>query len=204
MEENTGRRRLPNWLRMTAVATVAFVGGLGGLYFGHLLLAHPGVFTADGHQETLATEAPDILPAFQEGDLFPLESYTDVNGQPGNFEQLLWNKRSVVMFISLGCEPCHDLLDLLQQGLHDWRNSDVQLIALIGIESNPIPKEYLGLFDDITVLFIDRPYWETTYDLTNWPTIIGVDESGFAVRIQAGYGGYLKHGIVEHFLKSNR
>lgn len=75
-------------------------------------------------------------------------------------------------------------------------------IILVPDSFDSVPIEYTGLFEGATVAFYNREYWEKTYHQVFWPTLVGVDESGFILHVQYGFTGALDHEVVSRFLTS--
>lgn len=177
----------------------AFAGGFGGMYLGGLLSGD-----GDNNPETIARQLYferrgtnlNLVP----GDLFPLESYTSAQGATGNFEMLLADKKTVFIFLSMDCEPCFELAKLWQTELLERVKENVQVVVMLREGIGTLAPEFATLLNGITVVYINHDYWLTTYNLITWPTIIGVDNSGFIVAIQETFPGYLDMNLVNYFL----
>ncbi len=204
---------MPKWLRGVLGSTyakimfggiVGFCGVVAGIYVGHAIIGQktsPGSGPNPGGSYVTLDEK---FVNFEVGDLFPLEDYTDSDGQQENFEYLLKDKKSILLFFSLHCGPCFDLLRFWQANLRQRLQPGVQVIACLNKNLSSIPDEYVGLVAGMHVVFYDVEYWHDTYDMAFWPTIIGVDESGFVTHIQFGYTGYIDYELINYFFLSNQ
>ena len=189
--------RWVNW-RTLLIAVAAFVGGFGGIYLGGLVLGRKNVVSqAAARQQYFEQRGHNIL--LEAGDLFPLEAYTDTNGVTGNFEQLLAGTPTVAVFLTLDCEPCFELAQFWQSELASRLKTGVQVVAVL---KERVPPEFRALLAGMRIVYIDPQYWQQTYHLVTWPTIIGVDDSGFIVAIQETFPGYLDITLANYFLAS--
>lgn len=182
---------------------IAFCGIVGGIYtgLGALKYNQPDNTVATYGKDFMKNTATDLT--FYPGDLFPLENYIDTGGQIGNYEQLLGENPAVILFVSLDCGPCHELLEFWKRHMEERMHGDVRVIACIANDDRSIPPEYAALLNKIEVTFIDRIRWRNLYNLRNWPTIVGVDGSGFVSHIQYGFLGYFEHQLVSEFIISS-
>lgn len=176
------------------VVIVGAIGITAGVHIGYTYFLEDKVITFAG---------PRIAPVsslkFAAGDLFPWEPYVTMQGDSGNFEQLLQGKESVVMMVHPGCDRCLDLLALWHKEVRQELRKGVQQIACVPASENEIPAHYLALFEGMTIVFIDGPSWETKYHLTIYPILMGVDKSGFVTHIQFGFDDYIEYPIVNRF-----
>ncbi len=183
-------------------AIVAFIGVAGGMYVGNAVTGRKPTHDPP-KPETAQSDVPSPYLTIVPGDLFPFESYMDRDGNTGNFEQLLNDKNSLLLFVSLSCPPCFDLLEYTKKSMLSRLRPGVQVIACFDTKLSPIPEEYAGLLKSVKVVFYDGKQWESRYHMVVWPTIVGVDDSGFIRHIQFGYDGAIEHELVAYFYKSN-
>lgn len=202
MASGTNKRKLPRWLKMTAVATIAFVGGLGGIYLGTVVFRGGSVSVqANATLDNLTISDNSEFVYLQVGDLFPLEDVTDSSGHLLNMSDLLSGQPAVVLFVSLDCEPCFKLLEFWQKGIKDRLNANVRVFVVLNAPQRPIPIEYEGLLAGMHHISIDLEHWQEMYSIGEWPTVISVDASGFVHQIQVGYIGFLEHSLFNDFVK---
>ncbi len=131
---------------------VIILGGIGitaGIKIGYAYFAPESEHSFAGPQAPPASSL-----SFGPGDLFPWENYVTQNGGTGNFEQLLANKKSVILFTDLACPTCLDLVAFWKKVVQPEVLSDVQQIICLPPNDNPIPGQYAGLFDNFTVVFV--------------------------------------------------
>lgn len=181
---------------------IVFIGIFGGIYVGNAMInkqpESPITILSKNNQQENELDAQFVN--FNPGDLFPLESYTDNQNQVGNFEDLLQNKSTILLFVSLTCGPCHDLLKFWKHRIKDKVKKNVQVIVCIRNEDGKIPDEFAGLLDGMQVIRFDGSYWKETYDMSFWPTVVSVDYSGFVEHIQFGFENYLDYQIANKYL----
>jgi hypothetical protein len=196
-------RRIAKAAYGKAVVTMilVFIGASSGVYIGTRWAADANRMRDEPAQ--LLTDPAGIIDSmavsFTAGDLFPLVDYSTHDGDSGNFEDLLKGKKSLIMFVTLGCDPCHELLQLMQVELVDRALPGVQFIVCLADSPNGIPPEYKGLFSGMHVLICDAHYWSEVYDMHVFPSIVAVDRSGFVTHVQFGFLGFLDYQLTRHF-----
>ncbi|PWB76082.1 hypothetical protein C3F09_01175 [candidate division GN15 bacterium] len=183
------------YCKIVTGAILAFAGIAGGIYTGLALGDKPDKMP----ERTASSEVQPFL-AFKVGDLFPLEYYTSITGSTGKFGDLLKDRESIVLMVSLDCPPCQQLLRFWKTNMQSRLKAGVQVVAMVPRATGGIAPEYAGLFDGCTVTFHDREYWTKTYHHVFWPVIVGVDNSGFVTHIQFGFDGTIDFEIVQRFL----
>ncbi len=193
-----------SYIKILFTVVLGFAGIVSGIYVGHALVnqtAEPVVLPQEENVGITNSELDARYVNFTAGDLFPREEFTAVSGETGQFEQLVEGKNTLVFFVSFGCEPCHELLAFFNHNLYERLNPDVQLVACLRDATAGIPTEYAGLLKHMMVVFYDSDYWAEQYDLDFWPTIIGVDNSGFVRHVQLGWEEYIDYPLMEFYFK---
>jgi hypothetical protein len=188
------------YTKIVFACVLAAAGVALGIYVGFAAVKRAPVTGAPELTKSAGAPHMNLHP----GDLFPWESYSTVSGQKSSFEALLQDRNTILMFVSLDCSPCLDLLKYASQQMKVRLNPGVQVIACLNASDPDIPSEYRGLFKGITIIYIDDRRWRTEYQLAVWPTIVGVDRSGFVRHIQIGYDDAVDHELVEYFFRSNQ
>ena len=188
------------YTKIAVGAVLAFAGVLGGIYIGYGLTIGRDQ-KKDPYQSSSAPtkEASDKVLNLKIGDAFPPESYTDATGQAGNFESLLKDQEAVILFASVGCEPCLDLLRYIQQSMLSRLRPGVQVVLVIDRNQWPFPEEYKGLAERLQVAIVDGDYWRQTYNWVFWPITIGVDNSSIIRHVQYGYANAIDYELVEYY-----
>jgi hypothetical protein len=184
------------WLKGLLLAAFAFVGIVGGAYVGKKFF-YPKPVEAQIN--------PDLkLQPFhlnlRNGDLFPLEDFVTPQGTSGNFEQLLANRESIIFFVDLDCEPCHDFLRFWNTTLSKRLKPGVQVIACLPESPRAIPAEFSGLLQNKSVVFVKAETWKERYNLVFNPIITGTDNSGFITHIQYGFADEVDYEFTQRFL----
>jgi len=188
------------YFKIVFAAVLGFLGIAAGIYVGFAIVGEshrPAVHRPNSAHEGLYLN-------FELGDLFPLENYTEANGQQSNFEQLLQGHESVLIFVVFGCEPCRDLLNYWDAELAPILRPDVQVVVCADKNHPNISEEYQPLLDDKRLIFVDRDLFSDKYHLTVWPTVIAIDHYGFVLHIQLGFGASIDQYIIDLFTTSNR
>ncbi|MFZ1682532.1 MAG: hypothetical protein WAU88_00235 [Candidatus Zixiibacteriota bacterium] len=179
---------------------IAFAGIVGGMYAGNALVGRSATT-----EEAVRTDGgPSPTLAIAAGDLFPLEGYSDREGNIGNFEQLIQGRKCLLVFVNFDCPACHNLLKYRKDKMMSRLRSDVKVIICMARREKGLPDEYAGLVSDLPVVYFDGPRWLSVYRMAYWPTIVSVDNSGFIRHIQIGYDDAIDREIVDEFYTSNR
>jgi hypothetical protein len=185
-------------------ALLGFVAVVGGMLVGNAVLKRDAPAAPLFDYSPAESALDDQYVTFSDGDLFPLEDYVDGQGKPGDFEQLLGGRPTLLLFLSYTCEPCHGLLKAFKKYYLEKLRPDVQLYVCLRQEFGSPPPEFAGLFDDFELIYYDGAHWSLSYNMGFWPTIIGVDGSGFVRHIQFGYENYIDYELADFFFKSDQ
>jgi hypothetical protein len=191
------------YTKIAVGAVLAFAGVMAGIYLGYGLTIGREQ-KKDPYQSSSAPtkESPKNVLNLKIGDAFPPESYTDATGRVGNFESLLKDKEAVILFASVGCEPCLDLLRYVQQNMLSRLKPNMQVVLVIDRNQWPFPEEYKGLAERLQVAVVDGDYWQKTYHLVSWPITIGVDNSSIIRHVQYGYANAIDHELVGEYFSA--
>ncbi len=172
-------------------AVLAFIGITAGVYVGFGL---SGRSVGQPERLPLSHDNPgesDDYVRFQQGELFPLEPCRTADGTADgtetNFEQVLHRKPTVILFETIHCGRCRDLLEFWQANLAPVLREDVQVIACFDRYGPEVTAEYLELLDGIRVIFYDQEHFHKEYGLDTFPSIVGIDASGFIQHFQVGF-----------------
>ncbi|MDH3892807.1 MAG: hypothetical protein OEV49_17225 [candidate division Zixibacteria bacterium] len=185
-------------------AVFGFIAVVGGMLVGNAILNRDAETRPLFDQSPIESELDEQYVTFTDGDLFPLEDYVDRDGVPGNFEQLLGGRPALLLFVSYDCEPCLVLLRAFKKNFADKVRPEVQVIVCLRDDRGPPPAEFEGLFEGFELAYYQGEYWQKTYFMGFWPTIIGVDGSGFVHSIQFGYESYIDIELAKFFFVSNQ
>lgn len=129
-------------------AVLGFVAVVGGMLVGNALLNRDAETSPLFDRNPVESELDYEYVTFTTGDLFPLEDFVDSDGAPGNFEQLLGGRPTLLLFISYTCEPCHVLLQAFKKTFVEKLRPDVQVFVCLRDDRGKPPPEFVGLFDD--------------------------------------------------------
>lgn len=192
------------YVKILFAAVFGFVAVVGGMLVGNALLNQNAETMPLFNSNPVESALDEEYVTFTDGDLFPLEDYVDSDGQPGNFEQLLGGKPTLLLFVSFTCEPCHVLLRVFKETFAQMVKPDVQVVVCLRSDQGQPPPEFVGLFDSFKLIYYDHDHWGRTYKMGFNPTIIGVDGSGFVKHIQFGYESYIDYDLASFFFESNQ
>ena len=192
------------YLKMLFGAVIVFSGIAGGIYAGFALVdrSPEKIVAAKPHPVDYSESQPWV--EFNIGDLFPLDNYIEPDGSIANFEQLLSGKRTVLIFTSFGCEPCIKLLRTWVSDVTPRLADDVQVVVCATHKAEGIPDEYRPLLEKVKLIFHDERYYRDKYHMAFFPTVFGVDASGFVQHIQFGFDGTIDYEIMDYFTVTHR
>jgi uncharacterized protein YneF (UPF0154 family) len=174
------------YFKILVAAVFAFIGVAGGIYVGFAIVNKKTQGMSNHPVTEEAIKTAGLRLEFDVGDLFPLENYTDIDGQQSNFEQLLQGRESVLIFALFGCEQCRLMLEYWDREVAPDLRPGVQVVVCADKNETEIPESYRHLLDDKHLIFIDRQLFSDKYHFTAWPTVIAVDKYGFVTHIQFG------------------
>ncbi len=192
------------YVKMLFGAIIAFAGVAGGIYVGFALVDKSPMETGVSRPATTGDNEVQPWLEFNDGDLFPLDDYFELDGSVAGFEQLLQGKKTVLIFTSFGCEPCSNLLKTWARDVAPKLTADVQVVVCATRDADGVPDEYRPLLEKAKLIYYDERYYRDKYHLAFFPTVIGVDASGFVQHIQFGFDGTIDYEIMDYFTNSNR
>jgi hypothetical protein len=187
MSEKKSRFLESVYFKIAFGAVLAFIGVAAGVYVGFGLSGR-SVGQPEGlplSQEDFEANADYVR--FQQGELFPLEPCREADGNETNFEQVLFRQPTVVLFESMHCGRCRDLLEFWQANLAPVLRPDVQVVACFDRYGPELTEEYAELLAGIRVVFYDEKRFHEEYGLDTFPSIVGIDASGFIQHFQIGF-----------------
>lgn len=185
--------RLKGIAKSLGIVLLAALGSLGGLWAGSRLFTQ---------QPRLPLQAASVAPPsirLSPGDSFPREEFFTLDGHRGSFDTLLTNRESLLLLVNFDCQTCMELLTVWRASFVRRIRPTVQVIAFIPGAPTSVPEEYFGLLRGMTVLFHDDQYWQSTYHHVFWPTLVGVDASGFVVHVQVGFDQVIDYQLAKRF-----
>ena len=192
-----------NYPKILFTALLAFAAVVGGVWVGSALFQkEPLTVQAEG----LGSDYDELdarYVSFAVGDHFPWEDFLNADGSTGDFDVMRDGHPALYIFSSTTCEPCLALLATLQKLRKERLQEDVMLVVCVPSDLRPVSEDFLELTDGMKLVFIDRAYWATQYQMMFWPTIVGVDGSGFVQHFQIGYPNELDKEFQLYFYRSN-
>jgi len=189
------------YTKILVSAILVFIGITSGIYVGNALVDKQPASQAEAPQPS----ANEPFVTFDAGDLFPPEEYTDLSGHTGNFSDLIDGRPTIFIFVTMQCGPCIDLLQFWKMRMQERLRPGVQVVVCVKHDVTSVPPEYEGLLEGVRVVRYDDALWKRKYHLDFWPTIAGVDGSGFVQHVQSGFAKYIEHDLVDYFFtKSGR
>lgn len=119
-----------------------------------------------------------------------------VDGSPGQFEGVLYDKHTIVLFAHFDCAACYNML----RDWHSWAGLNaergVQIIVCIGQSPDEVAPELWDEMIDDQVVFVDRKTFLDRFNLRVWPTIVCVDQFALVTALQLGYNGQFTEDIA--------
>lgn len=123
-------------------------------------------------------------------------TYKDETGSTEEFEKLLMGRKTILLFVRNGCKYCDNLLDY-------WRSEvgpylDTSATFLICLQSTGIPESVARLGSTVSVIYPDSAVYREV-GIRSTPTIVGLDEYGFATYLKVGFGKKLDSSFFDIF-----
>ncbi|UCG62086.1 MAG: redoxin domain-containing protein [Candidatus Zixiibacteriota bacterium] len=120
-------------------------------------------------------------------DPFPSEELLDLDSNTVSIDSLIAGRKVLVVMISPGCQPC-------AMAIKSWRSqletlpADFTLLAIAGDEIAEM-RTYRDEHNVPFPIYCDPAMLYTQqYDLTTFPTVIGVNEEGNVALVWHGFG----------------
>jgi peroxiredoxin len=162
-----------------AVLVVAFVGVLAGNWFVEWRRGQPLKISADNWAALNRT-------SLNGGDPFPSEELLDPDSNVVNIGAVLDGRKTVIVFLAPGCEPCAMAID-------NWKKEAGKLpagLAVMGI-ANGGPaevREYRDKTEFPFPVYADPHYLYTQqYDISSFPTTVGLGGDGRVAFVMHGF-----------------
>ncbi|MDF1545304.1 MAG: thioredoxin family protein [bacterium] len=177
---------------------LVIAGAFLGVYLATLFLGtdSPSLVVVNRFAEGQMPE--NIRVSFGVGDLFPLENCLSIDGDSTNFERILGEVPTLLIFAGSGCPPC-DRFFALWQPVDLELKKDIRRILCLPIAQMDELTENFSSIDRSDVFYIDTKLFVEKYNLDYFPTIVAVDGSGFVSHIQYGHTGRIDKEIIEQF-----
>jgi peroxiredoxin len=111
------------------------------------------------------------------GDPFPDVEVVGLNGSPSGTLKIVEDQTTLLLLVSVGCEPCTEMINTWKQDLNDLP-SDVQVIGIC--QGDP---EYAEVYMKKTgfpfLLYCDTGYvFPSKYGLDVFPSMVGLTADG--------------------------
>lgn len=164
-----------------ALVTVIFVGVTLGVYLGYALVGTRTIQQSD--LEHRVVDVGESAMNLSVGDLFPLEDCTLPDGTRTSFEDILSGHKTLLVFASAGCEPCTEFFNYFKT-IKSHVQDDVQILVSLSDHNPELSEQYRQLLDSYTNVFMDADMFAEKYNIVVYPTVLGIDRSGFITHIQ--------------------
>ncbi len=129
---------------------------------------------------------------FTSGDAFPSLDVTNIYGQSTNIDSLLYNRRTVIGFVSEGCDPCQIFVQsMIEEGISS--GNDIQLLLFT---SDP---EYYTETYSVKAFYISEDFINQ-YAINGFPTIVGVGRKGNISFVSSGYIPMINSSFISQHL----
>lgn len=191
-----GARHLRSLGTVLLVFAVVVIGSAAGVYIGHALTDKP-VVPATLPVGLRHQIDPNLQLVFEIGNRFPNEPFVELNGSPGNFEDLFDGRKTVLLFWSFGCEPCFQQADNWNKYMSPLLRDDVKVIVCLADKFRPEVSKHRDMLKEKRIVFIDGLKFLNTYNLAVMPTIVVLDGQGFVFHIQYEAAAFFDRGLVE-------
>lgn len=124
--------------------------------------------------------------------IWPLVQVSDAQGQPVTLDTILSRRKTVISIVSGGCDACRLFLEEFVQ---TWRESDsLYQFVLLSVHPDFFIKNHNCRAFRITQESLDK------YAFHQFPTIVGVDESGRIKFVSSGYTSMLNVAFIKKYL----
>ncbi len=159
-----------------AIIVVAFVGVLAGNWF---------VNWRQGDQQSAAYGDVN-MSLLKIGEAFPVEELVDLDSNIVSTGDFAAGKPALILFISPGCEPCKMALDVWAGEIPEISDKvSVFAIAAGDVSDIVAYKAKIGVdfpvYCDVDYLFPQQ------YDITSFPSIVGVTKNRLVAFVVHGY-----------------
>ncbi|MDF1544838.1 MAG: redoxin family protein [bacterium] len=188
------------YTKVLITGIIAFVGVCGGVYLGYAFVGEKQSESESREQRTVDVGESAMNLAI--GDLFPLEDCTLPDGTISNFETLLAGKKTLLIFASVGCPPCTEFFEYFD-AIESDINDDVQVVVSFSDHNPEITDQYQRLTSSYKKVFMNADYFADKYNIVVYPTIVGIDRSGFITHIQYVPTDWLDREIAEQYTRIN-
>lgn len=169
---------------------VIFVVMTAGVAAGIYLATRFGFVTWAKRVTLKATELNNST-SLRLGDRFPSFQVTGADGETVEVSQLTGGKRTILAFVSNGCEACDEFLAAARSGQIVPEHSQMILLTM---EPEHFSSMYTYPSYGIDQGFLDQ------HSIYTSPTIIGLDKSGDMKVICSGFTELLSRDFMEQTL----
>ncbi|HWR81719.1 MAG TPA: redoxin domain-containing protein [Candidatus Deferrimicrobium sp.] len=161
------------------IMVTGFVGVLAGYKF---VAWRQGLVTL----QSTNIQSPQEVGLFNRGEMFPDVKLVDLNGDSVNTHDFIREKKTVVMFLTVGCTPCTDAINLWKTYADRFPGN----MLIVGIcagerESAKAYSEETGfpfsLYCDTDFTFMAK------YKIRRFPSFVGLTENGVIAFLQHGF-----------------
>ncbi|UCD62756.1 MAG: redoxin domain-containing protein [Candidatus Zixiibacteriota bacterium] len=171
------------FIYLILVLVVAFIGVVAGNWFVEWRRSQGSQTSA----EDWLVQNESLLKI---GDPFPNEEVVSPEGVPDSTGALIANSKTIVLFLSAGCEPCKDAVGLWASEKDDLPG-DVRILGICVGDTAEVAG-YRRETGFPYALFCDRYFmFPQQYDVRSFPTMVGVTPQGTVA--------YVLHGYRENF-----
>lgn len=181
MGENPGISVKAAVLYGLAIIVVAFIGVVLGSWFVEWKQSRnlPAAVGLDEWQSINRS-------LLKEGDPFPVEELLDMDSNVVTTDSVIPGKKTLVLFLSPGCEPCAMAIEAWKKSV-DTAPED---LALIGIAAGDLAdvRAYRDQHEIPFPVYCDSyMLYAQQYEITAFPTLIGLNEAGQVKLVWHGY-----------------
>jgi len=165
-----------------------------GIYFGMFISVKTGL-TNGGGQPSLTPDNMRNTTNLEIGDQLPPIEISDIDGNPVMLNDLLRGHKTILAFVSDGCEPCHDFIADIISGETGEAEPD-QVVLLSG------KPEAFTETGDLPIYRISHEVM-TAFEIHSMPTIIGIDgmkDHNIIKVVTTGYGHEFTFAVINKFL----
>lgn len=173
-------------IRLTGKVVIAIILGVFIVSVSGVLLGSWFVgWKASAGQDEIYKAHFNRLGILRPGMPPPRVAVLDTAGNEHSLPDLISGRRTILLFLSLGCDPCTDVVERWRQ-FADALPADVQIIGINNGQCDGVP-EYIAETKMPYPVYCDTAHsLPLEYDIVQFPSIMGISRKGTIAFLGAG------------------
>ncbi len=185
--------------------------GLAGIALGALIVAISGVFLGSwfigwrqvsADQSELFRQHFNRLGIVEKGMQPPQVEIIDIDGQPFYLKDLVSGQNTVVLFMSVGCDPCTEAIEQWKEYAADIPEG----LQVIGVNNGDCDDvgDYIAMTGMPYPVYCDTAHvLALDYGINQYPSIMGIGSDGVIAFLGAGmYEFFTPQNALELILEN--